>query len=83
MHDNPLNTSFGVVGGTRFDKPAIASKTGQWTDANQHFVASLHPWMYWASAVVIKRSMTRIATEVMTTAFAVERPTPSAPAPVM
>ena len=29
IDDKPLKTSFVVVGGTRFDKPAIATSTGQ------------------------------------------------------
>ena len=50
--------------------------------ADGDLVASFHALMYGAKAAAMMASSTRIETEANTTARAVERPTPSAPAPV-
>src|SRR4051812_43742784 len=47
------------------------------------FVAAFHPRRNGARTPAVNASSARIVPEVMTTAFAVERPTPSAPASVM
>src|SRR6185437_94992 len=51
--------------------------------ADRDFVATFHVWSRGPSTPAVRASSTRMVTEAMTTARAVDRPTPSAPASVM
>src|SRR5262249_62059527 len=68
-------------------EPQRAEDEHDHRDGDEHsdsdFVAPIHDWRRGPSTPAVSASSTRIVTEEMTTARAVDLPTPSAPASVM